>query len=788
MAYKGATIDIETTGLLEDMLDYTSFPYKIKPNERLWCVVITDCDTLKQTKLVKEEITKESLKKALEPYNLIIAHNGIKFDFITLKLFNVIDYKIGWLNESDVLFDRQVMFLDTLVVSRLFNPVLTGGHSLEEWGKRLGFPKTNFRQVCIEKGYINKTDTKGTEFKNFVPEMVEYCATDTMVNVEIFKHFKSELNSYKHWLLPIKQEQKLADLAVRRENFGFYFDEEKAISCYEDLTKKIQEKSDIVNPILPPKKANKGELDFFTPPKVQLKKDFTPSMAIEKFAIKHNAVIEKFDEYYYFSYNDKKYKIPFEQPIETHIKADISNLDHVKHYLIELGWIPTEWRERDLTKDSKKINISLEKRIKALDKWFVETMEGKYTEYRLENITGKTPEQKYNTLRKGIEQDFPVRVRTAPSVRVGIEKELCPNLISLGDTVGFAKDFALYLTYKSRRSNIAGGDGIEDGNIEKGYLSSFRKEDKRIPTPAIEIGAISTRYKHISVANIPRITSVYGEEIRGLFGSGEDFLQYGFDFSGLEARVMGHYVFPFERGEELAISMMAEKPNDFHSINSRNLNIPRTEAKSFGYMLIYGGKMNKVMLMLKVNKKKATELYDSFWDGVPALKQFKDYLEAQWEENGETYIIGIDGRKIQTRSKHSILNNIFQSCGVICAKYSQVFMFEQLEKQGYCIDPFESKPDICSMVEYHDESQLAFNPSIIKYKVFETKEEAEQYKNNEGQCSAVKKSKDDKYFIALPNDISISTENAIKKTKNLLKLNVDLGYEWVVGRTWGDCH
>jgi len=65
-----------------------------------------------------------------------------------------------------------------------------------------------------------------------------------------------------------------------------------------------------------------------------------------------------------------------------------------------------------------------------------------------------------------LRDDKPVRVPTSPMVRVGVEKELCPNLVKLGDKVSFANDFTLYLTYKHRKSSIAGGD-VEDMDFDE---------------------------------------------------------------------------------------------------------------------------------------------------------------------------------------------------------------------------------------------------------------------------------------------------------------------------------
>ena len=40
--------------------------------------------------------------------------------------------------------------------------------------------------------------------------------------------------------------------------------------------------------------------------------------------------------------------------------------------------------------------------------------------------------------------------------------------------------------------------------------------------------------------NIPRVESVYGGNIRALFGSGKDHLQFGFDFSSLISSVLSY--------------------------------------------------------------------------------------------------------------------------------------------------------------------------------------------------------------------------------------------------------
>ena len=684
-------IDIETNNLLSNMLDYSSLPYKLKKDARLWCVVVRDIDTGDVKELVSESgdtITRKDLEGILEGVTELVGHNAIKFDMLTLKLFGVLDYDIGYLDQADKLFGKDIKVTDTLVRSRLLNPDRKGGHSLGAWGKVLGDFKGDFH-----------------DFSKYSESMLEYCIQDTKVTSLIFNKLEKEYQRYIGWKKAEKLENKLADIAIRRETYGFWFDKEKAIACVEDLTVKMQELSDNVNPLLPPKPMTKGTLKKYTPPIKQINKDGSISAIMAKFAIRHDAIIE--DDL--FIYKGMAREIPFTEPLETHEVADISDLDHVKGYLIELGWRPMEMKVRDLTKDSKKQILPYEKRVETLDRWLKQTFdEGKYKEVRLRELDmgmKVTKEVVRKNLLPKLEKDFPVRVPTSPCVRVGVEKELCPNLTKLGDKVSFANDFVLYQTYKHRKSSIAGGklDDVdyEDEYPDTGYLSMYREEDERVSTPAIEIGASTNRYRHIGIANIPRVTSVYGEELRSLFGCGKGMFQFGFDFSSLEARIQGHYILPFD-GEDLAKALLAEKPNDVHTLNGKKLGIPRGDAKAISYSLMYGASHKKVKSMLSIGDEEAKQLVEDYWSQVKPLSDLRDAVEAKWIERGKKCVIGVDGRKINTRSRHSLLNALFQSGGVICAKYSTIFLYKLLEEQGYKCNPFEHEViDMSSMIEYH---------------------------------------------------------------------------------------
>ena len=78
---------------------------------------------------------------------------------------------------------------------------------------------------------------------------------------------------------------------------------------------------------------------------------------------------------------------------------------------------------------------------------------------------------------------------------------------------------------------------------------------------------MNTKDRHSKIANIPRPSSVYGHELRSLFGCGKNFIQIGADFASLEARIQAHYVYNYKEGPELAEALVAEKPNDLHCLS-----------------------------------------------------------------------------------------------------------------------------------------------------------------------------------------------------------------------------
>lgn len=761
-------LDIEASGLMGDNLDYSSMPFKIKEDFRVWCIVIRDLDTKAVFKFFGPSLTKENLKRALKGCTELIGHHIVGYDLPVLQLNNLLEYTIGYPGQPSTLFGEPIVITDTLILSKLLNADRYGGHSLDEWGKRVG----NF------KGKFN-------DWSKFSEEMLEYCVQDTSTTASVYDRLLFEMGEHD-WSRPYSVELKLQDLTLKQEYFGFQFNKELAKANLEDLQEKMKAIALKVDHLLPPKRMPKSEYSEYIPPKVRFKKDGSVASHMQKFLDRTGAKLSEDNQK--IIYKGKEFPVTTEEPLEMYTKADIEDIDVVKGYLISLGWEPTEVKERDLVKNQDKSVKTYQEIEAAIDRYVKQTETSVFKDLRLDML-GTTMKQLKNFLMLKIDGSKPIYVPSTPKLTIGLEKEICPNLIDLGEKAEFVKEVVHYYTYRHRKNSIAGGAVDEDGEPISGFLSYVR-EDGRIPTPADTLGANTGRYRHKIVCNIPRVTSLYGEQMRGMFGCGPGLWQLGYDFASLEARVMGHYVMPYTDGKALAEALVAEKPNDIHSINAKKLGIGRNEAKSFSYAAIYGAQPKKLAKMLGISESEAKKLYNDYWDAVPALKELKAKVELVWESSGKKTIPGLDGRLLMTRSKHSLINVLFQSGGAISAKWSAVRMAQAMEEAGVLGNPFvhsKEEPKVWWMIHMHDEQQLAVHPSLMHVQGFKTEEEALEAKNSTKGTSAIGHGSKGPYvgFETIPVQC---IEKGIKSACEELKLRVDLGFEWSAGLNWAQTH
>lgn len=807
-------IDLEANNLLDhNSIDYTASPYVLKDCFKVHCIVAKDVDTKRVYRFVQDEVPQflQLLEAADEL--VVIAHNGISYDLLVLKLYLGIDYEIG--EDCFITINgkrKPVEIVDTLVLSKVMNPDRFGGHSLDEWGKRLGFHKIDWRAKAVELGLIAYNDPKGAEFAVYHPEMLVYCERDVDVTEMLYFYLLEEWGDW-NWSGPFALEQQVRDIITRQEHRGFWFNDKLADSNVRELDAKMEEIRAIVEPLLPPKPMGLTKLKAYYPPKIQFKKNLEISAVMEKWVEKHGGRLEEINGRWNAWLYGKCWPLPMNQeiPIQTHEPATVKDTTHIKGYLVQLGWRPTQYKERDLTCDSKKNKLSREKYEAAVERYVEQTLESPFCKDRCDEI-GTTPAKLREKLLKW-DIKRPNKVYTNPTITVGMEKEIDPALLELSDEFPHAKLVSEYLTYAHRRNSILGG-GVDPDEFDdddefsgKGFMAAERiGVDHRIPTPADTCGAGTSRFKHRLVANIPRVSSLYGDKMRGLFGVDVDdgFIQLGYDFDSLEAKIEAHYVFKYEGGPEYGVSLTAEKPNDCHSVLARKITeilapkkpegwaFPRSTAKNVKYGCSYNAQIARVAKTVGCSLEEAEIIFNAFWEQAEPLKFLKENMQKYWETKGmKKFLLGIDGRKLPIRSKGNVINTAFQSAGVICAKRAMVLHEQKLKDEGMFVDFFRDdwkNADFCQqLIAYHDEAQLEVRRGMVKWKKFDSEAECKAWKPDDGKVWSDPVHNDRGWFRGYCRAGELATL-AVTEAGQYYKLNVTLTAGYMLGTTWASCH
>lgn len=165
----------------------------------------------------------ETLLKTLEDKPLLVAHNGIFFDFPILnRLWNT---KIV-----------PSMCIDTLVMSRLMNPSRENGHSLAAWAISLGTEKIDFKD--FDGGWSQ--------------EMQDYCIRDVEVLEKVYNALLKEKDQNGFSQDSIELEHQVAIIIAKQERNGFKFDLPAAMVLLAGLKDKMVSIETSLQSIFPP--------------------------------------------------------------------------------------------------------------------------------------------------------------------------------------------------------------------------------------------------------------------------------------------------------------------------------------------------------------------------------------------------------------------------------------------------------------------------------------------------------------------------------------------------------
>ena len=168
-----------------------------------------------------------NLVEYLKDTTLIVAHNGISFDFPILNRL--------WSTKI-----RLSQVYDTLIASRLLNPSIENGHSLDAWGDRMGtIKKVDYKRIW-EWLMDKQEEYKGECFN--VPHMAlleYYCIRDVEVTCNLYKHLDDEFSKKGFSQESLELEHKVASIIAEQERNGFKLDLPFATCLLADIKGKM---------------------------------------------------------------------------------------------------------------------------------------------------------------------------------------------------------------------------------------------------------------------------------------------------------------------------------------------------------------------------------------------------------------------------------------------------------------------------------------------------------------------------------------------------------------------
>lgn len=519
---------------------------------RIFCISTIDVDTQEQKNFDVSNVCN-GLAYLMQADKLI-GHNIIGFDIPAIKKLYRVD-----------LSDKKIV--DTLVLSRLFNPV-RASHSLEAWGYKLGFQKIDF-----------------DKYDEYSEEMMEYCANDVQLNLKVYEALKRESKGFTSE--SVNLERDTYKVITKQREHGFMLDITLAQKLLEEFEKEI--------------KLTEKEVHKTFKPRIDRRVIYpqhTGDGVLRKMGLDTKGKQTRLtnDEYDIFSKGQSTTVVR-----ETEEPFKLGSRQQIGEYLQQFGWKPKEFTPTGQPKVDEKI----------LNK--------------VKDIPEATLIAKYLMLQKRIAQ------------------------------------VSSWLTFLPENL-IANSEGCVE-------LAA------RVHGSVITNGTITGRMSHRdpNMAQIPSLASPYGKECRSCWTVADKFKLVGIDASGLELRMLAHYL----NDEEFTDDIIN---GDIHTANQKRAGLKsRNQAKTFIYAFLYGAGDAKIGSVIGGNKAEGKRVKQSFLANFGTLKAFRNRITREAEQNG--FIKGLDGRKIFIRSAHAALNSLLQGAGAIVMKRALV-IFDELIKEN----------------------------------------------------------------------------------------------------------
>ena len=179
-------------------IETTAFPVK-----NIWMIGTMSLDSGYKKNFLNPAVEKKEIQEYIDGFDIIIGHNITNFDQPILE------------EHLGISFDS-VEIEDTLVMSRLYDPQLDGGHSLRAWGERLKFPKSEH-----------------DDWTRLSEEMIKYCMIDVEVTAKLYTNLAELLSKFPGE--SVELEHKVQQIISKQERTGWLLDMKKAFDIQAQL-------------------------------------------------------------------------------------------------------------------------------------------------------------------------------------------------------------------------------------------------------------------------------------------------------------------------------------------------------------------------------------------------------------------------------------------------------------------------------------------------------------------------------------------------------------------------
>ena len=167
----------------------------------------------------------------------------------------------------------------------------------------------------------------------------------------------------------------------------------------------------------------------------------------------------------------------------------------------------------------------------------------------------------------------------------------------------------------------------------------------------------------------PNLAQVPAEsQFRELFKASPNHIMVGADLSGIELRMLAHYLGRFDGGKYADILLNG----DIHQVNADKIGITRRQVKTVTYAFLYGAGNVKLGLSFdsklkpQAAAKKGQEIRKAYVSAIDGLDELLKTVSIKLTKRG--FLFACDGRPLHVDSPHKALNYLLQCGAGVVAK------------------------------------------------------------------------------------------------------------------------